>query len=268
MEIRELQRHWDEFGKRDPLWAVLTSPAKKNNQWDVDEFFAHGEQEIDEVMRYLDTLGIDVARRRALDFGCGVGRLTQALARYFDRVDGVDIAPSMIELAEKYNRHGEACCYHLNETDDLRLFADNMFDFIYSCITLQHMRPVYARKYIAEFLRILAPSGVLIFQLPSHPLLFRSSGKPNFRGIVLRCVPRMLLDVTYRRIKYGKRPRMEGYWINQRAMVDHLHRNNGVIIDIKQDRRAIMADCRYCVTKKMKGDFPILGGRVAATGKT
>jgi ubiquinone/menaquinone biosynthesis C-methylase UbiE len=53
-------------------------------------------------------------------------------------VVGVDIAPSMIELAEEMNRHGGRCRYVLNGEDNLRVFPESFFDLIYSNITLQH----------------------------------------------------------------------------------------------------------------------------------
>ena len=154
MELKELQQHWDRFGRKDPLWAIVAWPEKKGNKWQLDEFFETGVREIAAVVESAEGLNIDLKRRRALDFGCGVGRLTQALANHFDEVVGVDIAPSMVKLARKYNRHGSKCTYHLNETDDLRLFPDETFDFVYTNIVLQHMLPVYAKSYIREFLRV------------------------------------------------------------------------------------------------------------------
>jgi SAM-dependent methyltransferase len=167
--LRELQRNWDEFGRRDPLWAILTVPEKINRKWKARDFFATGEREVREVMCYVEALGVPFARRRALDFGCGVGRLTQALCLYFKESCGVDIAPSMIELAARYNRHGERCRYFVNPAGDLRLFESDSFDFVYSNIVLQHMGPEHSKNYIREFLRVLAPGGVLVFQLPSEP---------------------------------------------------------------------------------------------------
>lgn len=171
MELKELQRHWNRLGETDPFWAVLTDPTKRGRKWRPDEFFQRGEREIAEVMENVERLGVQLARRRALDFGCGVGRLTQALCRYFEQCAGVDIAPSMIRVARKYNRYGNRCQYYLNEADDLRLFEDNTFDFIYSVIVLQHIRPEYSRKYIQEFLRVLTPGGMAVFQIPSEPII-------------------------------------------------------------------------------------------------
>ena len=39
MDLKELQKHWHQFGKQDPMWAILTWPDKKGNKWSVDEFF-------------------------------------------------------------------------------------------------------------------------------------------------------------------------------------------------------------------------------------
>lgn len=175
MEIEELKRHWDGMGKDDPLWAILTAPGKSGGRWSPEEFFATGREEVDAIFNHLGTLCIEVRRGRALDFGCGVGRLTQALAGRFDTVHGVDIASSMIELAEGYNRFGDRCRYHLNDRDELSLFGDGNIDFVLTLICLQHMEPRYSRKYLAEFARILAPGGVLYFQLPAAMTLRTSA---------------------------------------------------------------------------------------------
>lgn len=169
MELNELQSNWDEFGKRDPLWAILSYPEKRNGKWDVRKFFESGEREIAGVLEYVGSLGLSLSRSRALDFGCGVGRLTQALCQHFDECCGVDIAPSMIKLAEEYNGHADRCRYYINQSGNLRLFEDDTFDFIYSNSVFQHMKPEYSKRYIKEFLRVLVPGGVLLFQIPSEP---------------------------------------------------------------------------------------------------
>ena len=167
MELKELQQNWDEFGNTDPLWAVLSWPEKRHGRWRHKDFFATGEAEVDAVMHYLAALCVSLGRQRRLDFGCGVGRLTQAMCGHFQECVGVDIAPSMIRLARKYNRHAERCQYLLNAADNLQLFSDRSFDLVYSNIVLQHMKPEYSKNYIREFVRILSPGGVAIFQLPS-----------------------------------------------------------------------------------------------------
>jgi SAM-dependent methyltransferase len=167
MDFQLLKRNWEAFGRDDPLWAVLTEPTRKGGRWDPDEFLATGEQEVDELFTDLEAFGIEVNRGSALDFGCGAGRLTQALAGRFDQCDGVDVAASMIAAAEQLNRHGERVRYHVNPSADLALFGGETFDFVLSYIVLQHMEPRYSKRYIAEFVRVLKVGAVGVFSLPT-----------------------------------------------------------------------------------------------------
>jgi SAM-dependent methyltransferase len=168
MKLRSQQDQWDQLGRTDPLWAILTDPEKRNGGWDEAAFFATGQNEIAELMARAVALGLPACRRTALDFGCGVGRATQALTGYFDEVTGVDIAPAMLERARRYNRHGDRCRYVLNEQNHLRDFPAAAFDLVYSRITLQHLPRRHIRSYLVEFMRVLRPGGLLAFQLPDR----------------------------------------------------------------------------------------------------
>ncbi|SIO28975.1 Methyltransferase domain-containing protein [Singulisphaera sp. GP187] len=167
MELAELQKHWDAFGAEDPLWAIMTVPGKRFGRWDVNDFFETGRRQVASQVEYFHERGMHFNRGRVLDFGCGVGRLTQALGDSFQECDGVDISAAMIARARQHNRHGDRCRYHVNARDDLAIFADNTFDLVYTNIVLQHMQPKYARSYIAEFLRIIVPGGLVFFQMPA-----------------------------------------------------------------------------------------------------
>jgi SAM-dependent methyltransferase len=80
----------------------------------------------------------------------------------------VDISESMLQLARQHNRYPGRCTYHLNAAPDLTLFEDGSFDFAYSTLVLQHMEPRYSTHYMRELVRVLAPSGLLVFQVPSQ----------------------------------------------------------------------------------------------------
>lgn len=256
MDIKHLKENWEEFGATDPMWAILTDPEKKGNRWKPEEFFKTGQDEIEQVMCYIESLGVKFKKEKVLDFGCGAGRLTQALAYHFDEAIGVDIALSMIEVAKQYNRYGERCKYIINEKDDLRIFNDDSFDFIYSNIVLQHMKPKYSRKYIVEFLRILRPQGLLIFQQPSRekPETVKQTRGQNTRKFVRNLLPSALTDF-YRnkvRARNGKGAVMEMYEIKQNEMLSLLNRNRAEVIDISEDLHwsKNWISLRYCVTKK------------------
>ncbi len=92
MTLKDVQKTYEDYGKEDPLYAVLSRKDAKDNKWDIDEFFACGREEIADAMNHLSKLGVDVKKGRAMDFGCGVGRLTQALCEEFDGAVGVDIS--------------------------------------------------------------------------------------------------------------------------------------------------------------------------------
>ena len=198
--LTDLRDRWDEAGRTDPFWAVLSDPDKTGNRWAPDDFFQKGVDEIDSVVKHLRSHGVVIEGDRALDFGCGPGRLSQALATYFQEVDGVDISPSMIELAVKLNRQGERCRYHLNVAGDLAIFGDSTFNFIYSNITLQHVGPKNARGYIKEFVRVLKPGGVMMFQLPGRRI--------GMKARVKAMIPASML-ATYRRARYQGHPAAE-----------------------------------------------------------
>jgi ubiquinone/menaquinone biosynthesis C-methylase UbiE len=252
MSISKLQKNWNEFGKTDPLWAILTSPEKKGNKWEVDEFFKTGLEEVEAILSSLEQYNINIPKAKALDFGCGVGRLTQALAHYFDEVYGVDIAPSMIELAQKYNKYGNKCKYILNETDNLKMFPENNFNFIYTNLVLQHMKPKYSKRYIKEFLRILLPNGLLIFQIPSE----RRHSENPVRKMIRHIIPSSILDwIFYLRIDFQtifkREPKMEMYGIRKEEIAQLLQKNRGKIVDIKQDQsdHSVWISLKYYVTK-------------------
>jgi SAM-dependent methyltransferase len=167
VELRSLQKRWDAFARRDAFGAIL-APMSGRESRDVDAFLASGRQEIDEVLAETTLLGLPAGRTAALDFGCGAGRLTQALAARFDGCLGVDISPRMIALARELNQQGTRCRFLVNAEDSLAGLGSNGFDFVYSNLVLQHLRPGIALAYVAELARVLTPGGALVFQTASE----------------------------------------------------------------------------------------------------
>jgi ubiquinone/menaquinone biosynthesis C-methylase UbiE len=176
--LERLRNDWDELASDDPMWAILSRSDKKA-KWSLKEFFETGKIEIDFVMKNVMELQPRLALNTALDFGCGIGRLTRSLSYYFASVDGVDISPTMIHLAKEKNADRPNCNFSLNGKNDLAIFNDMSFDLIYSSVTLQHIPQEISRNYIFEFLRLVKPGGLVVFQLPSHEMLSRFSRIAN-----------------------------------------------------------------------------------------
>ena len=164
--LEQLQRNWEELAQADPLWAICTDPARRHGKWSREEFFATGRDEIEKVMQCVRELAVAVdGRAPALDFGCGVGRLTRALGGYFPECWGVDISPTMVRLAGEFNSDISQCRFVLNENGDLRELPDSYFGFVYTSIVFQHIAPRHSRKYLAELVRVTRPGGILVFQV-------------------------------------------------------------------------------------------------------
>lgn len=175
------RRDWDEIGRLDALWAILSDPAKRYGRWDVDEFLATGRNEIDAVLKTAASWDLPERRRRALDFGCGVGRLTRALSTHFERVVGVDISEVMVSRAQVIHGEVPGCSFEVLPPAGLAAMPDTSFDCIYSRIVLQHITDRRVTEaHIRDFVRLLAVGGLLVFQLPSMiPLRRRIQVLPN-----------------------------------------------------------------------------------------
>jgi SAM-dependent methyltransferase len=188
--MTRLGRHrqdWNDLASLDPYWSVLTEPGKRFGRWDREEFLHSGEIEIEGLMMAARELGLPQAQEAALDFGCGLGRLTRALARHFGHVWGVDISARMVEQAHELHREVPNCTFQT--TDGSLAFPSARFDLIYSVLVLQHL-PTRATigSTVRELVRTLRPGGLLCFQVPSRlPLRRRWQLRRRLYG-VLRAV--------------------------------------------------------------------------------
>ena len=166
--LDDVSRTWTKLGDEDPMWAVLTDKGKRG-RWSPEEFLATGVDEIAAVTARLAELGLDVGRERALDFGCGAGRLSHGLATAgFGEVLGCDISPTMLDKAREIVPD-PACRFVQVTGTDLAAVETDSVDLVYSCRVLQHMPPALAHGYVREFWRVARPGGVVVFQMPTQP---------------------------------------------------------------------------------------------------
>ncbi|MCE6997007.1 class I SAM-dependent methyltransferase [Saccharothrix sp. S26] len=164
-ELNGVRDVWEHLGATDPYWAVLTENEFRGGEART-EFFQSGRTE---VAGLLEVLGHDEwpADTVAVDFGCGVGRITFALAEHFDNVVGVDVAASMLDEARANNPFPDRVRFVHNDASTLP-FPDDSVDLVVTVITLQHIPPSLTIRYLLEMIRITKPGGRLLFQLPSH----------------------------------------------------------------------------------------------------
>lgn len=107
-----------------------------------------------------DIIAANVTGRRGLDFGCGAGRSAAFLRRLGFEVTGVDISPSMIELARKADPSGR---YQLIEDGDFGGLPAGDFDLILAAFAFDNIPDVSGRVRVLSGLReLLRPGGRII----------------------------------------------------------------------------------------------------------
>jgi SAM-dependent methyltransferase len=200
--VDDPDRTWEAYGAEDPYFGVLTDPryhAAAMTDERRAEFFATGERHVEQVLatirRHLEPA---FAPARALDFGCGVGRLALPLARASGHVTGIDISPSMLrEAAENACRYGVDNVTWVPSDATLSRLTGG-FDLVHSYLVLQHLRPGHNVDMIRRLLGQVAPDGVAAL----HVLVARRESR--LRALLYRArrdVP--LFDPLFRRLRGG-----------------------------------------------------------------
>jgi SAM-dependent methyltransferase len=181
--LRDTDADWRTLGETQPYWAVLSHPDYRTESLTperVETFYQSGRDYIAQVLAWLEDVTGARPTGPALDFGCGVGRLTEAMAEQVSAVTGLDVSPGMLELAR---RRGGQAAY----TDTL---PDGPFDWINSFIVFQHIPPERGLALIDDLLARLAPGGFVSLQVttwfePRH----QPPAPPERRGLFGRREP-------------------------------------------------------------------------------
>ncbi|MCF6297706.1 MAG: class I SAM-dependent methyltransferase [Flavobacteriaceae bacterium] len=185
---------WENLGKTDPFWGVLTHQNKKNNKWNKNKFYETGSNNITELLEKLSDINSLSNINNVLDFGCGVGRLTKYISKNFTNVVAIDISKGMLQNAVNNNRTTRNALFIYYNSTEIPFIKDNKIDLIVSIITFQHIQPKIQVKYLHDFLRILSKNGLIYIQLV-HGL------QKNFKGFLFRLLGNSVLGI-YHKFKY------------------------------------------------------------------
>lgn len=153
---------WCKWGRTDPYFGVVSFDEFKADRIadNRDRFFETGRREIDLVLKDIKSRYGDAARRRALDFGSGVGRLVLPLTAHYDKVVGVDISEAMnAEARQNCRKSGIANAEFVISDDELSGVSGD-FDLVHSYIVLQHIPVERGLALTSALLSRLAPGGV------------------------------------------------------------------------------------------------------------
>ena len=158
--VRDRMRaDWNQRAREDAHYYVAFGGLDQSEE----EFLATAADVLRSIEGQLKRLPAKANRRtyRALEIGCGPGRLVKPLSRHFGEIHGVDVADEMIRLARERLSDIPHAHFHATDGASLPQFADESFDFIYSYAVFQHIpsRDVVL-EYMREIRRLLKPGGV------------------------------------------------------------------------------------------------------------
>jgi SAM-dependent methyltransferase len=168
-------RQWERYGALDPYYGVLSAPDFHRSRLDAaarERFFESGRRHVAETLAAIESLvGADFECRAALDYGCGVGRLTLPLAERCEQVYGVDVSPSMLREAEHNARRmglANVAWVPANRVEGL----SGAYDLVQSYLVFQHIPVCEGERIFAKLVGGLRPGGVGSIHValrPSHP---------------------------------------------------------------------------------------------------
>ena len=183
-QVSRMRRDWDRRAMENARHYVATGQT----EWSDEEFFATGEQELEEhVLNDLGNVcqGKDPKAMKVLEIGCGAGRVTRALARFFGEVYAVDISRHMVRQARQAVAGFPNTRIVRNNGRDLSVVRRRWWhrlgiggrlqlDFAFSCLVFQHIPSrAVIQSYLAEVNRLLKPGALFKFQVQGNKI------KPN-----------------------------------------------------------------------------------------
>lgn len=168
---RDTDSDWNQLGKVDPFWAVITDERFRADKMDAttrEAFYESGQASVDQFHAALKHYFSAPDHFEAcLDFGAGVGRLLVPMAKRSSRAVGVDIADSMRAI----------CQARLDESglSEVKLVATptaaaafGPFDWVNSFIVLQHIPPARGIELITDLVSSVKPSGFVSIHVTTH----------------------------------------------------------------------------------------------------
>lgn len=166
-EAERLRDRWIERSGDGRLFHINAD----RTDWTDEAFLESGEVDVArEVDPWLPRLPRPAAESTSLDVGCGVGRLSRALADRFARVEGIDISPPMVVEAGRLAPPVPAGIrYQVCTGDGSVPLDDQTVDLAFSFLVFQHLPTVrLVQAYLSEAARVLVPGGLARVQVNGH----------------------------------------------------------------------------------------------------
>jgi ubiquinone/menaquinone biosynthesis C-methylase UbiE len=172
------------------LWNLKASSENKamlmiSQTANANDFWKAGREIAQSLGLYMDADDV------VLDFGCGIGRVARFVAPFVHEVWCVDASSRMLKFASK--ALSDLTNLRFLKTSGFKMqLEDEMFDFAYSVLTLQHLEKEDAYAVLCEIYRVLKIGGRAFFSFPNllsdvyFEGFLKNVGNPDFSPIRLR----------------------------------------------------------------------------------
>ncbi len=190
--LTHIESVWTEYGATEPHWSVVSTSAFRSDviEQNIQAFHDSGRNEVENLKRLLNRTGLDpTAAQVALEYGCGVGRVTRWLANLFPRVYGIDISTNHLNLASAYFEQEDVTNVKTLLIQSLQSINElPRYDFLYSKIVLQHNPPPVIYLILNTLCEKLNPGGTGVLQIPTYCLnyAFKASDYVESMGQINR----------------------------------------------------------------------------------
>ncbi|HUK19812.1 MAG TPA: methyltransferase domain-containing protein [Bryobacteraceae bacterium] len=161
-QLDRMRTDWNARAREDAYYYVAFARPRQTD----DEFRSTADAVIPLLESELVRLPADgQGERRALEIGCGPGRLMIPMSRHFTEIHGVDVSDEMVRLAKRLLQNTPNARAHANNGKDLALFQSGFFHYAYSFLVFQHIpSKSVVLSYLGEIHRVLKPGGIFLGQ--------------------------------------------------------------------------------------------------------
>ena len=196
--LARIADQWSKLGETAPYWSVLSDPkfAGEVSEADRAAFYASGVYDLRMIEAVLKRVGRRLGDyHAALEYGCGLGRTTLALAPHFARYVGCDISEPHLAVARAAAASAGLQGVVFRKVGQGDYGMTEPFDFWYSRIVLQHNPPPLIEAILDRMFAKLTPGGIALFQTPTYALnyAFDAAGyvetETNETGVEMHCLP-------------------------------------------------------------------------------
>lgn len=158
---RSIKTFWEQAATTNPHWYI-SSYGDYDAARDQEQFWASGRSiwaDIKKATNYAPK-----ATDTVVEIGCGIGRLTRAIAPEVGHVIALDISDKMLEMA----RSGKLPNAEFRAAQGFALpgIPDNSVDLCLAYCVFQHLPSLEAlHSYLAEMFRVAKPGSLIAFTL-------------------------------------------------------------------------------------------------------